>query len=166
MLAPLVILAILSLGGGFIKIPDFLSTFFPASELPEDFSLTVIASSAGLLGIALAWMMYVARPGMADSFAGSIKGLYTFVYNKYCVDELYDAAIVKPLVSGSRVVLWKGMDAGFIDGMVNGVGARARNFGSLLRLMQSGNIRSYATWVLLGSVAVIAVIVGIAGGIR
>ena len=56
------------------------------------------------------------------------------------------------------------MDAGIIDGMVNGAGERARNLGSLLRLMQSGNIRSYATWVLLGSVAVIAVVVGIAGG--
>jgi NADH-quinone oxidoreductase subunit L len=97
-----------------------------------------------------------------------MKGLYTLVYNKYFVDEIYDAAVVKPLVGGSRLVLWKGMDAGFIDGMVNGAGARARNLGSVLRLMQSGNIRSYATWVLLGSLGVIAVIVGIAsaGGIR
>jgi NADH-quinone oxidoreductase subunit L len=168
MLIPLVVLALLSLGGGFIKIPEFLGTFFPTAEVPEDFSLTLIASSAGLLGIALAFLMYVVKPGMADSFAGSMKGLYTLVYNKYFVDEIYDAAVVKPLVGGSRLVLWKGMDAGFIDGMVNGAGARARNLGSVLRLMQSGNIRSYATWVLLGSLGVIAVIVGIAsaGGIR
>jgi NADH-quinone oxidoreductase subunit L len=167
MLIPLVILAALSLAGGYLfEIPKFLGTFFPALELPEDFSLTVIASSAGLLGIALAWWMYVAKPGIADSFAGSIKGLYTFVYNKYFVDELYDAAIVKPVVNGSRVLLWKGMDAGFIDGMVNGAGSRARNLGGLLRLMQSGNVRSYATWVLLGSLGVIAVIVGLSGGIR
>ena len=167
MLIPLVILALLSLVGGFLfKVPEFLGTFFPAMEVPEDLNLMIVSTAAGLIGIALAWWMYVAKPGMADSFAGSVKWLYTWVYNKYYVDEFYDAAIVKPVVNGSRVVLWKGMDAGFVDGMVNGVGARARNVGNVLRLMQSGNIRSYATWVLLGSVVVIAVIVGIAGGIR
>jgi len=57
-----------------------------------------------------------------------------------------------------------------IDGSVNGVGARARNLGDLLRLLQSGNIRSYATWVLLGSVVAIVVIawagIGMSGGLR
>ena len=81
------------------------------------------------------------------------------------MDEIYDAAVVKPLVGGSRAVLWRVMDAGVIDGIVNGVGARARNVGGVLRLMQSGNIRSYATWVLFGSVLVI-VALGIAGGMR
>jgi NADH-quinone oxidoreductase subunit L len=57
------------------------------------------------------------------------------------------------------------MDAGLIDGIVNGVGAVARRIGGGLRLMQSGNIRSYATWVLAGSVLVI-VALGIAGGVR
>ncbi|HTS31486.1 MAG TPA: NADH-quinone oxidoreductase subunit L [Bryobacteraceae bacterium] len=168
MMIPLVILAILSIFGGFIKVPEFLSTFFPVAEEPENFTLTLVASSAGLIGIALAAWMYWARPGMADSFAGSVKGLYTLVYNKYFVDEIYDAAVVKPVVNGSRVVLWKGMDAALIDGMVNGAGTRARNLGSVLRLVQSGNIRSYATWVLLGSLAVIAVVAGIAtaGGTR
>jgi NADH-quinone oxidoreductase subunit L len=71
------------------------------------------------------------------------------------VDEIYDAAVVKPVVNGSRTVLWRFADAGVIDGIVNGVGARAKGFGSVLRLMQSGNIRSYATWVLLGSVGII-----------
>jgi NADH-quinone oxidoreductase subunit L len=168
MLIPLAILALLSLGGGFFfRVPEFLSTFFVGvEEVPEDINLMIFSTAAGVAGIALAWWMYVAKPGMADALAGSVKGLYTLVYNKYFVDEIYDAAIVEPLVNGSRLVLWKGMDAGFIDGMVNGAGARARNLGSVLRLMQSGNIRSYATWVLLGSLGVIAVIVGLAGGIR
>jgi NADH-quinone oxidoreductase subunit L len=168
MLIPLVILALLSLGGGFLfKIPEFLGTFFVgAEEVPENINLMIFSTAAGVIGIALAFWMYVAKPGLADSFADSVKGLYTFVYNKYYVDELYDAAVVNPLVNGSRSVLWRGIDASLIDGMVNGVGERARNVGSVLRLLQSGNIRSYATWVLLGSVVVIAVIVGIAGGIR
>ncbi len=166
MTLPLAILAVLSLTGGFLfKVPDFLSSIFPAAEVPEDLSLMLISTGAGLLGIFVAWYMYVARPQTADSLANSMKGLYTLVYNKYFVDEVYDAAVVKPVIDGSRVVLWKGMDAGLIDGTVNGVGEAARGIGGVLRLIQSGNIRSYATWVLLGSVAVI-VTLGLAGGLR
>ena len=97
--------------------------------------------------------------------ACGLKGLYTLVYNKYFVDEIYDAAVVKPVVGGSRMLLWKGMDAGLIDGAVNGIGARARNVGGALRLLQSGNVRSYATWVAFGAVLVV-VALGVAEGIR
>jgi NADH-quinone oxidoreductase subunit L len=124
-----------------------------------------ISTLAGVTGIFLAWLMYVARPGMADSLAGAVKGLYTLIYNKYFVDEIYAATIVNPVVNGSRDVLWKGVDAGLIDGAANGVGDRAQEIGGALRLLQSGNIRSYAAWVLFGSVVVI-VAMGIAGGVR
>jgi NADH-quinone oxidoreductase subunit L len=166
MLIPLAILAALSLAGGFLfKVPQFLAPIFPAFEAPEDPALVAISVAAGVMGIALAWLMYGANPALAESFAVSVKGLYTLVYNKYFVDEIYAAAVVDPLVGGSREVLWKGVDVGLIDGAANGVAARARNVGGLLRLMQSGNIRSYATWVLFGSVALI-VAMGIVGGLR
>jgi NADH-quinone oxidoreductase subunit L len=167
MMIPLVILAALSVGGGFIPIPTFLEKIFPAMEVPEDFSLVVISVVFGLGGIALAYVMYVLKPGMADSLASNLGGLYTFVYNKWYVDEIYDAAVVNPIVEGSRTVLWKGVDSGTIDGAVNGVGFTARGVGGVLRLMQSGNIRSYATWVLFGGVLVIvAMAIGLAGGVR
>jgi NADH-quinone oxidoreductase subunit L len=166
MILPLAVLAVLSLAGGFLfKIPAFLGTLFPTLEVEEDIVLMAISTAAGVIGIAIAWVMYVARPGLADSIAKSFRGLYTLVYNKYYVDEIYDAAVVTPTVEGSRVVLWKGLDAGLIDGTVNGIGSLARRVGGVLRLMQSGNIRSYATWVLAGSVLVI-VALGIAGSIR
>jgi NADH-quinone oxidoreductase subunit L len=63
------------------------------------------------------------------------------------------------------VVIWKGVDAGLIDGTVNGVGARARDVGNVLKLLQSGNVRSYAAWVLFGSVILI-VAMGLAGGVK
>jgi NADH-quinone oxidoreductase subunit L len=167
MMIPLVILAALSVGGGYIPILPFLAKIFPAMEVPEDFSLVVISVLFGLGGIALAYVMYVLKPGMADSLATNLGGLYTAVYNKWYVDEIYDAAVVNPLVDGSRTVLWKAADAGMIDGAVNGVGFTARGVGGVLRLMQSGNIRSYATWVLFGGVMVIAVMAFVlAGGMR
>ena len=166
MLVPLVILAALSLGGGYLfEIPKFLGTIFPTLEVPEDITLMVIASGAGILGIALAYLMYVANPALPESIANSLKGVYTVVYNKYFVDEAYDAAVVRPVVGGSRFLLWRGVDVGIIDGIANGIGSRARDLGGVLRMLQSGNIRSYATWVVFGSVVVI-VALGIAGGVR
>jgi NADH-quinone oxidoreductase subunit L len=156
MWVPLAILAALSLAGGyFIQIPKFLEGFFPTAEVPEDSSLMMISVASGLIGIFFAWLMYVARPAMGDSLASAFKPIYTTLYNKYFVDEIYDATVVNPLVGGSRWILWKGADAGLIDGSVNGVGTLAQKVGGILRLLQSGNIRSYATWVLFGSVMAI-----------
>jgi NADH-quinone oxidoreductase subunit L len=156
MWVPLAILAVLSLGGGVLfKIPDFLRAFFPVSEVREDNSLMMISVASGVLGIFVAWLVYIAKPALADSLASAFKWIYTPLYHKYFVDEIYDAAVVKPLVGGSREVLWKAADVGLIDGSVNGVGALARRVGGVLRLLQSGNIRSYATWVLFGSVVAI-----------
>jgi NADH-quinone oxidoreductase subunit L len=162
---PLAVLAVLSVIGGFIRIPVWLEKFFPAAEAPEEFSLVAISVAAGLIGIALAYVMYIARPALADSISSNLGGVYRLIYNKYFVDEIYDATVVKPLVAGSRVVLWRGMDAGLIDGIANGIGSRSQGLGSWLKLLQSGNIRSYATWVLFGSV-ILVVALGLVGAVR
>ena len=160
MWVPLAVLGALSLGGGFINIPEFLRSFFQGvPEIPENSTLMIFSVASGLIGIFFAWLMYIAKPSMADSLASSFKLIYTTLYNKYWVDEVYDATIVNPLVGGSRWVLWKGADAGLIDGMVNGVGTVAQKAGGVLRRLQSGNTRSYATWVLFGSVLAIVVLV-------
>jgi NADH-quinone oxidoreductase subunit L len=166
MIGPLVVLAALSLGGGyFFKIPEFLSPMFALPKETDNFGPMIISVAFGLGGIALAWLFYVAKPGLPDQLAASFGGLYKLVYNKYFVDEIYDATVVHPVVSGSREVLWKGLDVAVIDGAVNGVGNRARGIGGVLQRLQSGNIRSYAAWVLLGSVVLLFVL-GVMGGLR
>ncbi len=163
MTGPLMVLAVLSLGGGFINIPHWLEPMF--AEKPENQTLAWTSAAVGLAGILLAYVFYVAKRGLADSFAKAISGFYTLVLNKYYVDEIYNAVVVRPLIAISRTVLWRGVDAGLIDGMVNGVGRRSRGVGGILRLLQSGNIRSYAAWVVLGSV-VLLIAIGFAGGGR
>jgi NADH-quinone oxidoreductase subunit L len=153
MTGPLMILAALSIFGGLINIPHWLEPMF--AEKAENQGLAWLSAGVGVVGIALAYLFYVVRPSLADSFAKSMGGLYRLVFNKYFVDEVYNATVVQPTIGGSRLVLWKGIDAGLIDGMVNGVGARARGVGNVLRLLQSGNIRSYAAWVVLGSIVVL-----------
>jgi NADH-quinone oxidoreductase subunit L len=165
MTIPLVALALLSVGGGFINIPKWLEPIFPIAEKPENFTLVAVSVAAGLIGIALAWFLYILRPGSADSLSASFEGLYKLIYNKYFVDEIYDAAVVQPTVTVSRSVLWKGVDVASIDGLVNGVATLSRWAGGGLKLMQSGNIRSYATWVLFGSIVLI-IAVGLIGGGR
>ena len=162
---PLAILALLSLGGGILfPVPEFLRGIFHAApEGAPNYTLMGISVAAGLIGIFIAWVMYIAKPGMAESFADSVGGLYKLIYNKYFVDEIYDATVVKPIVGGSRALLWKIVDVSGIDGFVNGIATFARGVGGVLRRIQSGNIRSYATWVLFGSVMVI-VALGLAEG--
>ncbi|MBV9676991.1 MAG: NADH-quinone oxidoreductase subunit L [Acidobacteriaceae bacterium] len=165
MTGPLMILAILSLLGGFINIPGWLSPAYPLAE-HENTTAMVISATFGIFGILLAFFLYVARPALAESLKNSAGPLYTLVANKYYVDELYSAAVVKPLTSVSRLVLWRGVDEALIDtSLVNGLARIVRGWGSLLRQIQSGSIRNYATWILAGSLLVIFVL-GLAGGSR
>ena len=128
--------------------------------------LTGISVLFGLGGIALSYLMYVVNTSIPEKITSALGGIYTLVYNKYFVDEIYDATIVRPLIEGSESVLWKTADAGIIDGIVNGAGTESQAIGGVLRLLQSGNIRSYATWVVIGAVAlVIAMGIGV-GGMR
>jgi NADH-quinone oxidoreductase subunit L len=169
MLGPLVVLAILSIVGGFLfNVPEILSGMFPIEKVaesgPGEMVLTGISVTFGLTGIALSYLMYVVSPAIPEKITTALGGLYTLVYNKYFVDEVYDTVIVRPLIQGSESVLWKTADAGLIDGIVNGAGTQSVGIGSILRLLQSGNIRSYATWVVVGAVVlIVAMGIGVGG---
>jgi NADH-quinone oxidoreductase subunit L len=159
MLGPLVVLALLSLSGGFLfNVPKILEGMFPIAEGAEIEWLTWTSVAFGLGGILLAYYMYVVNTKVPERVSTAFGGLYTLVYNKYFIDEVYDATVVNPLITGSTTVLWHVVDQGGIDGIVNGVGTEAKSVGGVLRLLQSGNIRSYATWVVLGAVALLIVL--------
>ena len=159
MWAPLAVLAALSLGGGFIQVPNWLAPIFPLHEEGVPALVQYLPFAMAFGGIGLAYLCYVASPGLADAFTNSMSGLYKIF------DQVYDAVIVKPLIGISRAFLWRGVDAGFIDGIVNGVGSRSRGVGNILKLLQSGNIRSYAAWVVLGSV-ILLLAIGFGGATR
>jgi NADH-quinone oxidoreductase subunit L len=119
----------------------------------------VTATGAALLGIALAWLMYYKRRDLPEKLRARFAGVYDALEHKYYVDEIYAWIFVKPLVEGSRNVLWRVIDAGAIDGTVNETAEAARDVSNVFRRMQSGNIRSYAAWVALGGAAVVAYMV-------
>ena len=178
MLGPLVVLAVLSTIGGwfalptFFQGPDYFSNFLApvfgghesveaAAEAPAhqlELILAAVAVSAAVVGLLVAYWLYLKRPGRAEGFAKSMRPAYATLLNKYYVDELYSAAVVKPLLWISTNVLWKAADVAAIDGAVNGVADGARTIGDGVRHAQSGNTRSYAVWVVVGAIVIIAVI--------
>jgi NADH-quinone oxidoreductase subunit L len=170
MTIPLTALAVLSVVGGFVGLPawmglganrfdEFLEPALSRTRLAEVHDLphsmellfAVISVVAALSGIYVAYRLYIRSPGSADAIAQRFRVLYTLSFRKYFVDEIYDAALVHPILGGSREILWKGLDAGVIDGSVNGVGRSIRGWGAVLRHVQNGLARSYATWILVGT---------------
>jgi NADH-quinone oxidoreductase subunit L len=160
---PLAILALLSLGGGYINIPQFLSPLFGEPHEGEQW-LMYVSVAFGLGGILLAYLFYIVAPGIPESLAKTFSGPYRWIYNKFYVDEFYDATVVSPLIDGSRELLWRVADVRIIDGIVNGAGKTASATGNLLRHAQSGYIRTYAGWVVGGAILVIAYM-GLKGGL-
>jgi NADH-quinone oxidoreductase subunit L len=181
MLVPLVILALLSVCGGWIGSERFDKFLAPAFQLhPNQFTsvsinvsqgretlqvepyeylsereLTGISVAAALLGFLLAWQLYHRKPELPQKIAASLGGFYETVLHKYYVDEIYAAVFVKPLITGSTKLLWHGIDQDVIDATVNNSAEGAQEVSDAVRHMQSGNIRSYAGWVAAGAAVVI-----------
>ena len=169
MLAPLMILALLSIVGGLVGIGNrfehFLEPVFgagvaeaagEAASHGTELLLMGVSISVAVLGFLLAYMLYVSKPYLPQKIADSLGGLYQAVLDKYYVDELYAKVFVKPLVDGSTSILWQGVDRKVIDDTVNNAADGARHVSDEVRHMQSGNLRSYAGWIAAGSAVVIA----------
>ncbi len=176
MTGPLIVLAILSVIGGYVSIPSALggSERFDGYLAPVFFSsehflrttaahapsggwsgLTLMGFSLAfaLGGVFAAYWLYLKSPELPARIAERFAAPYRLLVNKYYVDQFYNWLIVRPIRVCSESFLWKRVDAGAIDGgMVEGSGAVTVALGGILRRIYSGNLRSYATWVLLGAV--------------
>jgi NADH-quinone oxidoreductase subunit L len=179
MLIPLVILALLSIIGGWVAAPafwgapDYFAKFLEPvfaqggvgnAEAAEatahalETPLAIVAVVTALLGFAIAFWLYLKQPGKPEQLAKSMRGIYNTLLHKYYVDEIYAALIVRPLLWLSTNVLWQTVDARTIDGTVNGIAEGLTGIGDGVRHTQSGNTRSYAVWVVIGALVIIAII--------
>jgi NADH-quinone oxidoreductase subunit L len=188
MVVPLIILGTLSLVGGWVGVPavlggsdhfqHFLDPVFtayapaeaasrsttesaPSEHESAGMEMALMGTSVGVavIGFGAAWFLYYKRRDLPAKIAASAGGVYRLVLDKYRIDELYGAVIIRPLISISTKVLWKGIDVGLIDRGVDEGAAGALEVSDAMRHMQSGNIRSYAGWVAAGAAAVIAFMV-------
>ncbi len=170
MTVPLMILAVLSIVGGYIGLPfhllwgdaigDYLSPSLAHVEHhghPSTGTLLLLmltATGVALFGIWWAYNLYVKSPETLDRVYARTTRIYEVLWNKYWVDELYAFLIIDPYKRASRF-FWKGVDAVFVDGLVNGVGAVVVWNSGVLRRLQTGNVQSYALGMLLGAVAIV-----------
>jgi len=174
MLGPLVVLAILSVIGGWIGWPQAIggSNHFEhflapvvsfhaeqaaVSEVEHGKELLFAAISLVLAfaGLFFAWLFYYKRRDLPEKASAWFGMVYRLVRDKYRIDELYAALFVQPLINGSSKLLWRGIDVGTIDGAINASARGAQEVSDGMRHMQSGNIRSYAGWIALGAVAIV-----------
>jgi NADH-quinone oxidoreductase subunit L len=176
MTIPLIVLAFLSVVGGWIGIPESLSEFIPGHpgnwlEHWFDGSIVPVEPLAGsssvielsLMGVSvaiaaisaiIAFTYYVSEPERPKRFVARIPNLYKLVYNKYFVDEFYFARIINPIVDISKG-LWAQVDVGFIDKTTYVIGDFVTGLGSFARTMQNGNLQQYALYIVLGVAATI-----------
>jgi NADH-quinone oxidoreductase subunit L len=179
MLGPLVILAILSVIGGWVGVPaamgghdeigHFLDPVFTSGAAAEaatatasrglELGLAGISVLVAAIGFYIAYIFYYKKPRTAAAIAGRSPVLYRLVENKFYVDEIYSALIVAPLLMFARLFLGGLIDGGIVNGSGAAAGGLTKGLSSLVRRVQSGNIRSYAGWLALGAAAVLLVMI-------
>jgi NADH-quinone oxidoreductase subunit L len=186
MIYPLIVLAALSLLGGLLLgfppeegwIHHFLGPVIGAREAhvldTTDIVLMVLSAGIALAGWLAARQIYLKKPATADALAGRFATAHSVLYNKYWVDELYDATVVEPSKDLGRVA--NRFDDRIIDGIVNAVGNLTQAGAALstwiekyviygilnitgylnhiaagiLRKIQSGQVHHYAALLVIG----------------
>jgi NADH-quinone oxidoreductase subunit L len=120
-----------------------------------ELALMALSSAIAVLGIGLAWFLWIRRRDVAEALSRRFAGVHRLLLNKYYVDELYDAALVQPIKTISRDGLWRGVDVAVIDGAVNGTGTIVSGGAWGLRRLQTGSVRAYAGSLFLGVVLIL-----------
>jgi NADH-quinone oxidoreductase subunit L len=179
MTGPLVVLGVLSLVGGALNLPHLVGGHTalerwlePVMEpglrlghlvMPQgstEYLLVGAAVAIGALGLLLGFRATLRRPILPAAQAPADTGLARVLNRKYYVDELYDALVVRPVVWLSRVVLWRGVDQGVVDGAaVNGAAWASRVAGGGLRLLQTGQVGIYVVLFLVGALWILRAVI-------
>jgi NADH-quinone oxidoreductase subunit L len=169
MTIPLVVLAALSIVGGLLGLPEFWQLpnwmhhqlepviarpHFSMLSHETEWLLMGIAVAAALVMIYITWVLFMKKKVLPAEREDLLKPWQKLIYNKYYVDEVYEAGITKPInVIGKA--LYEFFDKQIIDGLVNGVGTLVKGAGSLIRLYQNGNIGFYVMNMALGVILIV-----------
>jgi NADH-quinone oxidoreductase subunit L len=163
MSGPQLILALLSICGGWIGIERFGGFLAPSvgaraaagGSAQLELNLSLVAVGVALAGWLVAYLLYREKSTLAASVAAAFPGSYKLLAGKYFVDEFYGATVVKPLLGLSKFFLEWVVEIGILGGAVWLLGSFAKLAGATLQRWQSGNLRSYAAWVAAGAAAVL-----------
>jgi NADH-quinone oxidoreductase subunit L len=140
-----------------VRLPGVVQPVFrmPEAHLATPGWLPVTAIVSAVLGILVAWYLYLSMPDVRASVKRATAPLLRVFAAKYWFDDVYDGFVRKVVVDGSRVFLWQRFDAGFVDGIVNGAGRTTAALGQAMRPVETGFVRHYVLLVLAGAVALV-----------
>lgn len=179
MTIPLIVLAVLSVIGGWIGIPHVIGEHlghipnvwehwlhplispipgWQAIDVSTEWTLMGVSVGLALVSALVAYHFYVKSPETPKKIAEGIKPIYNLVYNKYFVDEAYFGFIINPIVNISRST-WYYIDVNFIDKATYLAGDLIRGMGSFVRSVQTGNMQQYAMYIGIGVVVVLSFVI-------
>ena len=180
MTIPLIVLALLSVVGGWIGIPHAIGSILPGgpANVLEHWLEPVVRVVPGLeeadstqewllmgcsvlfasISALLAFSFYTKNTDKPAKIAGALGGFYRLVADKYRVDELYGAALLNPLFKASQG-LWYYVDVNFIDKATYLLADLVKGGGQFARSLQNGNIQRYALYVSIGVVFTLSYII-------
>ncbi|MDX6634219.1 MAG: NADH-quinone oxidoreductase subunit [Solirubrobacterales bacterium] len=161
------VLAVLALVGGLVQIPGvddvvgkFLEPVFEESplahpladinpSLAQDYVGLGIGGFIALLGIGIAYLLYVARPELPGKLEARLRPLHTLFVNKWYFDEAIDFLVVRPALAIGRFAN-RVFERVVVDGLVSGTEGTVRSAGGVVRAVQNGFVRSYALLLIAG----------------
>ena len=159
MTVPLVVLAVLSVVGGYFTLPDLLAPLYGHAHPHVPLLVKYLPTLLALGGIGTAYWLYVRQPAAAERLGRRFAAVHRLLLNKYYVDEAYDAVVVRPLMAAAEW-LWRVWDTLVIDGLVNGTARVVQAGGLFLRFWQTGNVQAYALSLSLGAIVLFAYYLG------
>jgi NADH-quinone oxidoreductase subunit L len=179
MTVPLIILAALSIIGGFVGIPRSLGgsnaiehwlepVIAPARDRlrislhevePVEYLMMAISVAIAAGCIYVAHTIYLRRKEIAESVASKFPLAYRMLSHKYYVDEAYDAVVVKPVLSVSEKLLWKRIDGGIIDGLIHTTAKGVVWVGDTVKFVQTGIVESYALTFIVGVIVLLGFLI-------
>ncbi|MEZ5358002.1 MAG: NADH-quinone oxidoreductase subunit L [Candidatus Zixiibacteriota bacterium] len=183
---PLMFLAVLAFGAGWFGAPgvkgfsNYIFEYGGHAHTPSaHWSVIIISTVLALCGIGLAYLMYYKKSISPDTVVEKVKPIYTLLYNKYYIDELYDFILIQPtyrlgrflwsfdanVVDGlvnlqATITYWLSdvkhwIDKNIVDGTVNGFGLFCDAASGAFRKMQSGRLAHYLLAVVFGMILII-----------
>ncbi len=153
---PLMVLALLSIVGGFIPFSEFVSADKAGFEAHLNYPLAAVAVGVGLIGIALAWVFYKKENDLADKMINFFGPLYQWTSDKFYFDEIYLFITKKILFNRVAAPIAK-FDKKYVDGTMVGIGNKTVLTSEKIKGMQSGKVQDYA-FAFIAGVVIIALV--------
>jgi len=153
---PLIVLALLSIVGGFIPFSEFVSADKAGFEAHLNYPLAAVAVGVGLIGIALAWVFYKKENDLADKMINFFGPLYQWTSDKFYFDEIYLFITKKILFNRVAAPIAK-FDKKYVDGTMVGIGNKTVLTSEKIKGMQSGKVQDYA-FAFIAGVVILALV--------